>query len=33
VVEAIGAEVLEIVDRKIKEIRDYHKGVSAAVVR
>ena len=29
-VEAIGAEVLEIVDGKIKEIRDYHKRVSAA---
>jgi hypothetical protein len=23
-VEAIGAEVMEIVDGKIKEIRDYH---------
>jgi hypothetical protein len=31
VVEAIGTEVLEIVDGKIKEIRDYHKRVSAAV--
>jgi ketosteroid isomerase-like protein len=30
VVEAIGAEMLEIVDGKIKEIRDYHKRVSAA---
>jgi hypothetical protein len=29
VVEAIGAEVLEIVDGKIKEIRDYHKPVNA----
>ncbi len=29
VVEAIGAEVLEIVDGKIKEIRDYHKLVNA----
>jgi ketosteroid isomerase-like protein len=29
-VEAIGAEVLEIVDGKIKEIRDYHQRVSAA---
>jgi len=28
-VEAIGAEVMEIVDGKIKEIRDYHKFVSA----
>ena len=31
VVEAIGAEVIEIVDGKIKEIRDYHKRISAAV--
>jgi hypothetical protein len=29
--EAVGAEVLEIVDGKIKEIRDYHKRVRAAV--
>jgi len=29
VVEAIGAKVLEIVDRKIKEIRDYHPPVAA----
>jgi hypothetical protein len=29
VVEAIGAEVLEIVDGKIKEIRDYHCSVPA----
>lgn len=29
VVEAIGAEVMEIVDGKIKEIRDYHQPVSA----
>ncbi|MGH7932580.1 MAG: nuclear transport factor 2 family protein, partial [Candidatus Binataceae bacterium] len=29
-IEAIGAEVLEIVDGKIKEIRDYHQRVSAA---
>lgn len=28
-VEAIGAEVMEIVDGKIKEIRDYHHAVSA----
>jgi ketosteroid isomerase-like protein len=28
-VEAIGAEVLEIVDGKIKEIRDYHHEVPA----
>jgi hypothetical protein len=27
----VGAEVLEIVDGKIKEIRDYHKRVRAAV--
>ena len=27
VVQAIGAEVLEIVDGKIKEIRDYHRAV------
>jgi hypothetical protein len=31
VVEAVGAERLEIVDGKIKEIRDYHKRVRAAV--
>jgi ketosteroid isomerase-like protein len=31
VVEAIGAEVIEIVDGKIKEIRDYHKRMSEAV--
>ena len=30
-VEAIGAEVMEIVDGKIKEVRDYHKFLSAAV--
>jgi ketosteroid isomerase-like protein len=30
VVEAIGAEVLEIANGKIKEIRDYHQRVSAA---
>jgi steroid delta-isomerase-like uncharacterized protein len=29
VVEAIGAEVLEIRDGKIKEIRDYHRPVPA----
>lgn len=29
VVEAIGAEVMEIVDSKIKEIRDYHQRVPA----
>ncbi len=28
-VQAIGAEVMEIVDGKIKEIRDYHQPVSA----
>lgn len=28
-VEATGAEVMEIVDGKIKEIRDYHQPVSA----
>ncbi|MBV8053832.1 MAG: nuclear transport factor 2 family protein [Deltaproteobacteria bacterium] len=28
-VEAIGAEVMEIVDGKIKEIRDYHQAVPA----
>jgi len=28
-VEAIGAEVMEIVHGKIKEIRDYHKPVNA----
>jgi hypothetical protein len=29
VVEAIGAEVMEIVEGKIKEIRDYHRPVPA----
>jgi len=29
VLEVIGAEVMEIVDGKIKEIRDYHQPVSA----
>src|SRR5260370_1387265 len=29
VVEAIGAEVMEIVDGKIKEIRDYHQPLAA----
>ncbi len=29
VVEALGAEVMEIVDGKIKEIRDYHRPVPA----
>jgi hypothetical protein len=29
VVEAIGAEVLEIMDGKIKEIRDYHRPLPA----
>jgi taurine dehydrogenase small subunit len=28
-IEAIGAEVMEIVDGKIKEIRDYHHAVPA----
>jgi ketosteroid isomerase-like protein len=28
--EAIGAEVMEIVDGKIREIRDYHRPVNAA---
>jgi ketosteroid isomerase-like protein len=28
-IEAIGAEVMEIVDGKIKEIRDYHQAVEA----
>jgi ketosteroid isomerase-like protein len=31
VVEAVGAEVLEIVDGKIKEIRDYHTRMRASV--
>jgi hypothetical protein len=31
VVEAIGAEVIEIVDGRIKEIRDYHRPLSAKV--
>jgi ketosteroid isomerase-like protein len=29
VVEAIGAEVMEIVDGKIKEIRDYHQPMTS----
>jgi ketosteroid isomerase-like protein len=29
VIEAVGAEVIEIVDGKIKEIRDYHRPLSA----
>jgi len=29
VIEAIGAEVIEIVDGKIKEIRDYHRSLPA----
>ena len=29
--EVVGAEVLEMVDDKIKEIRDYHTRVRAAV--
>jgi steroid delta-isomerase-like uncharacterized protein len=29
VVEAVGAEVVEIVDGKIKELRDYHRPVPA----
>ena len=29
VVEAIGAEIMEIVDGKIKEIRDYHQPLPA----
>jgi hypothetical protein len=29
VIEAIGAEVMEIVDGKIKEIRDYHRPLPA----
>ena len=32
VVEAIGADMIEIVDGKIKEIRDYHKRVRAAAM-
>jgi hypothetical protein len=28
-IEAIGAEVMEIVDGKIKEIRDYHQALPA----
>jgi len=31
VVEAIGAEVMEMVDGKIKEIRDYHQPLPAKV--
>jgi ketosteroid isomerase-like protein len=31
VIEAIGAEVIEIVDGKIKEIRDYHRPLPAKV--
>ena len=29
VIEALGAEVIEIVDGKIKEIRDYHRSLAA----
>jgi hypothetical protein len=29
VIEAIGAEVIEILDDRIKEIRDYHRRLSA----
>ena len=29
VIEAVGAEVIEIVDGRIKEIRDYHRSLSA----
>ncbi len=29
VTEAMGAEVMEIVDGKIKEIRDYHRPLTA----
>lgn len=29
VIEAVGAEVIEVVDDKIKEIRDYHRPLSA----
>jgi len=29
VIEAIGAEVIEIVDGRIKEIRDYHRSLTA----
>ena len=29
VIEAVGAEVIEIVDGKIKEIRDYHRPLPA----
>jgi len=29
VIEAIGAEVVEIVDGKIKELRDYHRPIPA----
>ena len=28
-IEAIGAEVMDIVDGKIKEIRDYHRPATA----
>jgi hypothetical protein len=31
IVEAIGAEVIEIVDGKIKEIRGHHKCLSGAI--
>ena len=31
VVESVGVEMIEIVDGKIKEIRDYHKRVKAVV--
>jgi steroid delta-isomerase-like uncharacterized protein len=31
VIEALGAEVIEIADGKIKEIRDYHRALTAKV--
>jgi len=33
VIEAIGAEVMDIVDGKIKEIRDYHRPATAKAAK
>lgn len=32
VIEALGAEVVEIVDGRVKELRDYHRPVQAKAV-
>jgi len=31
VIEGVGAEMMDIVDGKIKEIRDYHRSLAAKV--